>query len=721
MSTQDTQIANENWEYFEYTYTRGHREYCRQANKCERFYLGGGEQWDEDDKATLISQGRLPTEANEIMTAVNTVAGYQINNRMDVTFLPRGGEADEASAETMTKVTKQILDNCQYKWMETDIFMDGMIQQRGYMDMRVDFNDSMLGEVALDLLDPLDVMPDPDAKSYNPDDWGFVIITRWLTLDAIEGRYGAEARRKVEEAGESNEDFGEDTHDERRSRFAHDKLSSTDAYLTVNGIKRARIIDRQFFVYEMTEVMVSPDGDIRVISRTKPPEKEDRGDDYSGSEEEGYGEQLPERNEADEAITNKENELVERLQSEGWILTRKMQRRVKWVVSTAHTVLFDGYSPTSHYSVIPYFAYFRRGQTRGLVDNAISLQEVLNKAIAQYIHIINTTANSGWVIEQNSLTNMTVEELEASGAKTGLIIEYKEGAKEPKKIEPNKVPDGLDRFIIVAQTALRTAMMVSDSLRADTPSEASGVAIQSRQFIAQQQLAIPLDNLARTRYIMAERLLEIVQKFYTEERIVRITGKDITGKQTSTPMVINQIQEDGSILNNLTMGEYDIVIVDQPMQVTWENSQFNQGLEMRKAGINIPDATLVLHSNLTDKGDILKQMTESSKNTDPLTDAEVELKRAQAGKIAAETINKGVESMYSATTAANLVAGLPSIAPLADAMLKSAGFQDMDAAPIVSAPEEPVEPMQIDENTHPLSPPNPDVGMTSTPHMGEDT
>lgn len=671
-------LASDNWNYYEYANQRGHREYCRQAKRCEDMYLGGGLQWSSDDKKVLQEQGRLATEQNEIATAVNTVAGYQINNRMDITMLPRGGEADEMGAETITKVTKQVLDNCQYKWRETEVFLDGMIQQRGYFEVRVNFNDSMQGEASISVLDPMDVLPDPDAKSYNPDDWGFVIVTRWLSLDEIEQWYGKKARADAENIAGNDDDWGEDNQDEVRSRFGEEG-GRADAYLTMNGIKRCRIIDRQYFVYEMTKVAVSPEGDIRPV--------EDHDEDS-----------------------------IAEMVAKGWILTRRMHKRVRWLVTTAHAVMFDGYSPLSKYSPVPYFPYFRRGRTRGMIDNAISMQEVLNKAIAQYIHIVNTTANSGWVVEQNSLVNMDTDELTEKGAQSGLVIEYKEGAQKPEKIQPNQVPTGLDKFISIAQSAVRNMTMVNDSLRAESSSDQSGVAIQSKQFIAQQQLAIPLDNLARTRYMLMERVLEIIQKFYTDEKIIRITEKNLDGRDVTTPLPINQMQPDGSILNDLTIGEYDMVIVDQPMQVTWENSQFNQGLELKKVGINIPDSVLVRHSNLADKGEIMKQL--SAPQQDPLKDAEVALKNAQATKTVAEAVSKGVESMFSATTAANLVASVPAIAPLADAMLKSAGFEDKDMAPIVSAPAAPIIPEPMAENTHPLLPPNPDAGMTATPQQG---
>ena len=59
------------------------------------------------------------------------------------------------------------------------------------------------------------------------------------------------------------------------------------------------------------------------------------------------------------------------------------------------------------------------------------------------------------------------------------------------------------------------------------------------------------------------------------------------------------------------------------------------------------------------------------------------LLQAQARKTDADAVQAGVTGMFSATQAANQIVAVPGIAPLADALLKSAGFKDQDAAPIV--------------------------------------
>lgn len=670
--------AKENWQRYEYVRDRGHRRHIDESRDLEGIYLGAGEQWPEEDRAIVESEGRLAEEVNLVQPAVDAALGYQINNRVDISFRPRGRGADEDKATTLSKVAMQIADNNKFKWVESQVFADGLIERRGFFDIRVTFDDNMMGEVAIVDMDQRDVIPDPDAKSYDPDGWADVTVTRWYTLDEIEWNFGAQARRAVENSGDPPEDtdFGDDSSDEGRNKFGDRNTGlQFDAYIGNEhvAVPRWRIIDRQYWKLVPREVAVYPTGDVRPVHDI-PPEKRAE------------------------------------LQAQGAIIVRRLHKVVHWLVTTATVVLFDGESPYEHFTIVPYFPRFRRGKSRGMVDAAASPQRLLNKAVSSFVHALSTTANSGWIVEEDSITNMDEDELEERGSQTGLVLVVRKGTKQrPEKIQPNQIPTGIDRIIAIAAANIKATTGMSDVLRGEGGEQQSGLALQTRQFAAQQELALPLDNLARTRHMLASRMLKLIQKFYDDPRILRIVETDPMGKEQSVELPINMPQPDGSILNDLTMGEYDVVITEVPLQVTFENSQFQQALEMRKEGVMIPDPFIVRHSNLAEKQEIIEAMQSQQQPTDPTLEAKAKLMAAQADKMQAETTAKKVETMFSATEAAQNIAAIPQVAPLADEILGSAGFQDMNAAPLVPQVSAPVpEPSSgMRENTSPLFPPRP--------------
>lgn len=642
--------AESNWRRFEYAKHRGHEWYIAQARRCEGFYLGAGLQWRREDVETLKATGNRPAyEWNEVMPAINAAVGYQIHNRMDISYLPRGGRADTDKAAIRSKIAMQVCDQNKFHWQETQVFSDGLIEQRGYFDIRMIFEKNVYGDIKISTTDPRDVIPDPDAKSYDPRDWYDVTVTRWYTLDLIEGLYGKAARRAAEVGLDADGDWGSLDDTGQRNKFGDDTPTMWDSFIDDEGARHYRILDRQRWEYSLIDVAIYPTGDVKPVGDASP-------------------EQLAE------------------YQRQGALLSKRMHRQVRWTVTTRWATLFNDISPYDRFTIVPYFCYFRRGQTRGMVDNAISPQEVLNKAVSQFVHILNTTANSGWIVEENSLVNMQPEDLEREGSKTGLLVIFKQGSTPPAKIKPNEIPSGLDRLIEHASNAVRNAT-IDPSLRGMDDKEESGLARQTQQFAAQQGLAIPLDNLARTRHLVADHLSYLMGTFYDNHRIFRITETNPqTGKKFDREYEVNTFDPNTQQWgNDLTEGDYDVVVTETPLQVTFENSQFEQALELRKQGIHIPDNVLIKHSNLADKNEILDQLEhQEPPPPTPLDQAKIELTNAQTEKVKVVTVNERVTAQFSAVQAGQAIAATPAIAPLADQLLMSAGFEDQDQPPIVS-------------------------------------
>ncbi len=686
----DTEIARDINGRVEECYRRGHNDWMRHVRRLEDYYLAGGRQWTEDDRATVESEGRPCFEVDVVKPAVNAAIGYQISNRVDISFVPRGGEADEQSAKLMSKVVRQVLDNADWRSRETDICLDGFIQQRGFLNVEMNYDNNDLGEIELRVIDPMDAIPDPDAKGMDPDSWTDWRETRWLTEGQIEGEYGRDVAQavvgKVSQLAKGwDDDFGtEDGVD--RSGFA-ERLAGygyARSWYGREGIhRRYRIIRQQVNEYNQVLVARWPTGDIRVVEN-QPPE-------YLGW-----------------------------LLDQGIPVFKRRMRTVRMQMAAPDVLIYDKPSPYRHITVVPFFPYFRRGRTVGMVDNMVSVQDMLNKFISQFAHVVNTSANSGWQGEAEVLENMDDDEFEERAAETGLVLLRKPGTKAFEKIQPNQIPTGLDRMVDFAYKNSHIVSGIDENMLGLQHKDMSGIAIQSLQFAAQQKLAIALENLSRSRKMLASRTVELIQQFMGAERVLRIAEDDAYGRKRYIPTVLNQRMDDGTILNDMTLGTYDLVLSEQPAQVTFDNSQFEQMMDMKEKGIPISDARIVRASNVMDKSAIAEELEQKAGTPDPVTEAEVALKQAQARKADSEATAKSIEAQFSAIKTATEIVLMPQTADLADALLLSGGYKDANAAPII--PEAPqgahVQPVDDPENTHPLMPPNPerglDTGLAST-------
>lgn len=236
---------------------------------------------------------------------------------------------------------------------------------------------------------------------------------------------------------------------------------------------------------------------------------------------------------------------------------------------------------------------------------------------------------------------MSIEELEQNGARTGLVIEYNNSPDDIEKITPNNTPQGLDRLSYKSEEHIKTISGVSDSQQGMDREDVAAKAIQTKRQAASTNMAKPLDSLVRTDYLIARNVLDLVQTFYTEDRILAITHD-----QNVEEVAINQVSPEGEILNDLTVGEYSVTISSVPQRETLEDSQFDQAVSLKELGIAIPDSVIIKASRLLNKNDIIKEIDSAKSSPEAQKEAELRLRDMEASvtKTEAETAQKQADA-----------------------------------------------------------------------------
>jgi len=580
-------VADDQWARYVRARDTGHLDWVEQAQKFNKFYQG--EQWKETDLADLSCSGRPALTINTILPTINTVLGEQATKRSEVQFKPKRAASHE-TAQTLNRLYKHVTGDINYDYLESQAFSDGLIQDRGFFNLRIDFSENIQGEIKLEVEDPVDILIDPDAKEYDPESWTEVFKTKWKTLDEIELTYGKKKADEVRDTVNQARYYGMDSVDFRETRFGSTETvpgsirDIENGYVSeteVRKVRSVRIIERQHRTIQSVDFFVDlMHGDMKKCPETWDDERRQKF-----------------------AQTYKLG-----------IVPREVQR-IRWTVTADRIVLFDDWSPYDFFTIIPYFPYFRRGRPFGMVKNLISPQEQLNKISSQELHVVNTTANSGWMVPTGSLLNMTLDELETRGSKTGTVIEFNPTIGTPEKIQPNAIPAGLDRISMKAAMNIKEISGVTAPMMEQDTGEQSGVAINARNARSQVQMQIPLDNLAKTRKMVAERILILFQQFYTEERIFYIANDSMNrepGSEEFEKLVINQKMAGGQIVNNITLGKYDVVVSSQPAKDIYNDTQFEEALQLRQIGVNVPDDTVVEYSNLGQKYELAERIRKAN-------------------------------------------------------------------------------------------------------------
>ena len=593
MSADAKDLAAQTWSRYAWLRDNGHRRYVAKADQCEQYFRG--DQWSSEDMALLRAQRRPALTINKILSTVSSIMGEQIFNRSEISFRPRS-DASSDTADILTKLYKQVSDTTQLDWKRSDMFADGIITSRGYLDIRMDYEKNINGDIDIQKLNGKNVLVDNDAEDGDPDTWSEVFVTKWMTIDEIAVLYGKKQAEELRaKDGQSSYAFGYDSIDFVRDRFGDEYSTSYGAQVDTAGVQRnIRVIERQYRKLDRQPHFIEPK----------------------------TGEQRP----VPEAWTAQHTQAV--AQQFGLKIIKKLCRRIRWTIIADNIVLHDAWSPYSRFTVIPYFPFFRHGHTVGCVENLIGPQELLNKTSSQELHIVNTTANSGWIVKTGMLTNMSIEELEQKGSTTGLVVEVNE-LDAIQKISPNSTPSGIERISYKAEEHIKTISGVSDTMQGQDREDVAAKAMQEKKKNGSTALAKPLDSLIRTDFYIARMLLDLFQEFYTDERVVTVVHDDNTG--ATTKMSVNQVDPaTGEVLNDITLGEYDVVVGSVPVRETLEDSQFDQAMAMKEAGISIPDAFIIGSSRLMKKQDLIKQIQAQSNSPQAQKQQQLQMQELEA-------------------------------------------------------------------------------------------
>lgn len=568
-------LARNVWIRFQQMRDNGHLDYIKVAEECENYFFN--KHWKQEDYDRLKAVGRPALTINKILPTISNVEGTQIFNRTDTAFKPRNNGATSEVADCLTKVYMQIGDNNNLTWVRSDVFQDGLVTGRGFYDVRLSFEDSLRGEVAIRQLNPKNVMIDPDGSTYDPKTWNDVMYTEWVSLNDIELTYGKEVADKLEAQGSNVVDGASDEYGLYQDKFGSAWTANTqytgDDALVANNKRMIRLADYQWKRLTKRDFFVDMAvGDLRPVPTSWDTARVDKFLDR-----------------------NPNLDIIERV-----------AKRIRWTVVAGDEVLHDEWSPYEFFTPIPYFPHFSRGRSMGLVEPLVGSQELMNKTSSQELHVVNTTANSGYFVKRNALQNMSVAELETRGAETGLVVELDE-LSSIMKIPPNPTPTGLDRISYKAEEHIKTISGVSDYMTGNAREDVSAKSVKANQAGGSANTAKIQDHLNRTDYLLAQAVLSIVQSNYTEERLFTITKDRM--QNTTEELTVNQMTPEGMIINDLTLGEYAIVITNQPDRDTFEETQYDQALSMRtEAGIQIPDRFIIQSSKLKDKAEIIKAL-----------------------------------------------------------------------------------------------------------------
>lgn len=546
-------------------------------------------QWAPEDAQALRDRGQMPLVFNEVAPMVDWIIGTERRTRVDWKILPRT-EDDVQLADVKTKLLKYVSDVNRVVFNRSRAFADAVKAGVGWIDDGV--RDDPTQEILYSKYeDWRNVIWDSAAYDLDLSDARFLFRWRWVDEDVACAMFPDRhevLRSAVEESKNvsSMADWEEDswhTAEELLSGSKTGTLRAAGSGIMIDSKRRrVRLIEAQWRDPVTSKIVA--DGPMRGTF-----------------------------------VNLKDQVLMQTLASHGSAIIDKVVMRVHMAVFTESHMLSMGPSTFRHnkFTLTPIWCY-RRGRDRlpyGAIRRVRDIQQDLNKRASKALFMLNTNqiiADEGAVDDWEQLRD-------EADRPDGMIV--KKAGKELKIQRDTDAATGqIQMMTLDAQSIQKSAGVTQENLGRQT-NAVSGKAIEARQLQGGVVTTEPFDNLRLSTQISGEKQLSMVEQFYSQEKVLRLTG----AKGGIEWVKVNQpeIQMDGSVrfINDVTASMADFIVSEADYAGTMRQFMF-ESLNQLAARLDPQVAMRVMtiameFSDLPNKDEVAEQFRKITGERDP--------------------------------------------------------------------------------------------------------
>ncbi|MBB2928386.1 portal protein [Paraburkholderia silvatlantica] len=252
-----------------------------------------------------------------------------------------------------------------------------------------------------------------------------------------------------------------------------------------------------------------------------------------------------------------------------------VRRAVKWYKLTALEVLEEREWPGKWIPVVPVYGaeyeldgkVVRYGMIRMLQDP----QRMYNFWRTAEAELVALAPKAPWLVAEGQIEGQE-NVWNSANNRSFAYLSYKpqslDGHQVPPPIrqQPQQLPSAQVNAAMGASEDMKAVAGMFDPALGAEGQETSGVMVQRRQAQSDKSNFHFYDNLCRSIRHTGHILLDLIPHYYDVERTIRIIGEDgvpdsVTINQKQMDPLTGAIQE---VLNDVTVGEYDVVIDTGP-------------------------------------------------------------------------------------------------------------------------------------------------------------
>ena len=417
---------------------------------AEDFKYRDGDQWNDEDQASLEEQGRPVVTFNRIGPIVNSVKGNEMNNRQEVRYIPRTMD-DTGVNDTLNAAASYVRDGCDAEDEESDSFEDAATCGLGWTETYVDYEEDPNGKIIEERVPPLQMRWDPSSKKRNLRDSLWRSREKWMDVSEVKERW---PDAELDSSAEPLETVDMMEHDATEAwKYENDQIT-------------------KFFDKERDRVLV-------IHFQYKVREAYYRVGD-------------PQTGRIIELPVERYNKLKDKLNALGATAVKQHRWKYKQKFLVGREVLEEGDAPVNDWSFNCITANREESTNQwfGIVRAMKDPQQWANKFFAQIMHIFNTNPKGGLIYEESAIDDDL--DIEDKWADSTGVIKVNDGALSAGKIKERNMsnyPSSLDKMLQFAISSIRDVSGMNVEMLGMADREQSGVLEQERKKAALTILA----------------------------------------------------------------------------------------------------------------------------------------------------------------------------------------------------------------------------------------
>lgn len=452
----------------------------------EAFEYRDGHQWTAEDRARLEEQNRPTVTFNRVGPVISSITGYEINNRMELKFIPRT-EPDAEPNEIFTAAAKWIMDGCDGADEESHAYEDAITCGMGWTEWRIDYLEDPDGKILKERVSPLQMRWDTRARKRNLSDARWLLREKRMSLDEIEERWPGKAIVGSTPVLAEDEEYGE-PHDASRAW----------QYGESQTVNESQETDPIVIHYQWREM--------ETYYRVADPQT---GQIASFSQK-------------------KFNKLKDFIETMGTPYVKQKRWKYKQAYITGQTVLeeLDTPIPAFTYSCITARRQESDNTFYGLMRAMKDPQMWANKFFSMAMEIFSSNSKGGVIFEDGAIED--IRDFEDKWSDPNGMVEVAAGALTGGRIrerEKGGYPASLDKLMTFAISSIRDCTGINLEMLGLADRDQPGILEMERKKAALVILSPLINSLHAYRVTDGYKLLDLIRTYIPEGTIMRVTDK----------------------------------------------------------------------------------------------------------------------------------------------------------------------------------------------------